>query len=53
MFEDFCFTHGRKWGMKSTNKHDLFPYMYACVDVVEHFVMNLVTMIHHKKCTNL
>ncbi len=30
-----------------------FFYMYVCVGVVVHFVMGLVTMIHHKKYTCL
>jgi hypothetical protein len=34
-------------------KHGFFSYMYVCVDVVVHFVMGLVTMIHHKKYTCL
>jgi len=25
--------------------------MYVCVDVIVHFVMGLVTMIHHEKYT--
>jgi hypothetical protein len=39
--------------MKSTNNFFIFIYMYTCVDVVVHFVMDLVTMIHHKKYTCL
>jgi fluoride ion exporter CrcB/FEX len=39
--------------MKSTNNMVFFPYMYVCVNVVMHFVMGLVTMIHHKKYTCL
>jgi len=27
----------------------IFFLMYVCVDVIVHFVMGLVTMIHHKK----
>jgi hypothetical protein len=38
--------------MKSTNMV-FFSYMYVCVNVVVHFVMSLVTMIHHKKYTCL
>jgi hypothetical protein len=34
-------------------QHDFSSYMYSCVDVVGHFLMNLVTMIHHNKCTYL
>jgi hypothetical protein len=34
-------------------KHSFFSYMYMCVDVVVHFIMDLVTMIHHKKYTRL
>ncbi len=34
-------------GNESTNKM-IFSYMYVYVDVVVHFVMGLVTMIHHK-----
>jgi hypothetical protein len=30
-------------------QHYFFPYMYACVNVVVHFVVDLVIMIHHKK----
>jgi len=38
--------------MKFTNNM-IFSYMYMCVDVVVHFVMGLVIMIHHKKYTRL
>ncbi len=31
------------------HKQHGFFYMYMCVNVVVHFVMGLVTMIHHKK----
>jgi len=34
------------------NQHDFF-YIYVCVYVVVHFIMGLVTMIHHKKSTCL
>jgi hypothetical protein len=34
-------------------QHYYFSYMYACVNVVVHFVMDLITMIHHKKHTCL
>jgi hypothetical protein len=37
--------------MKSTNNM-VFSYMYVCVDVV-HFIMGLVTTIHHEKYTCL
>jgi hypothetical protein len=33
-------------------QHDLFSYMYVCVDVVVHFTMSLVTMIHQELPTN-
>jgi cell division protein FtsN len=39
--------------MKSTNNMVFFSYMYVYVGVVVHFVMGLVTMIHHKKYTCL
>jgi len=48
---NFCFMHRRQWKMKFTN-NVVFFYMYMCVNVV-HFVMGLVTMIHHKKYTCL
>jgi hypothetical protein len=34
-----------------TYKHGFFSYMYMCIDVVVHFVMGLIIMIHHKKFT--
>jgi len=40
-------------GNEIYKQHGLFFYMYMCVDVVVHFVMSLVTMIHHKKYTCL
>jgi hypothetical protein len=30
-----------------------FAYMYVCVDVVVHFAIDLVTIIHHKNYTCL
>jgi hypothetical protein len=33
-------------------KHGFF-YMYMCVNVIVHFVMGLVILIHHKKYTYL
>jgi hypothetical protein len=46
----FCFMDKRQWVMKFTN-NIFFSYIYVCVDIVVHFVMGLVTMIHHKKYT--
>jgi hypothetical protein len=43
--------HKRQWVMKPTNNIVFFFYMYVCVDVIVHFVMGLVTMIHHEKYT--
>jgi hypothetical protein len=40
-------------GNKIYKQYEFFSYMNACVDVIRHFVMNLVTLIHHKKCTYL
>jgi hypothetical protein len=34
-------------------QHDFIFYMYMCVNVVVHFVMGLVIMIHHKTYTCL
>jgi hypothetical protein len=34
-------------------QYGFFSYMYMCVDVVVHFVMGLLIMIHHKKYTCL
>ncbi len=34
-------------------QHCFLFNMYTCVDVVVHFAMDLVTMIHHKKYTCL
>jgi hypothetical protein len=34
--------------MKFTNNM-VFSYMYVCVDIVVHFEIGLVTIIHHKK----
>ncbi len=28
-----------------------FSYMFTCIDLVGYFVIDLVKMIHHKKCT--
>jgi hypothetical protein len=39
-------------GNEIYKQHGFF-YMYVCFDVVMHFVMSLVTMIHHKKYTCL
>ncbi len=36
-------------GNEIYKQHGFFSYMYVCVDLVVHFVMGLVTMIHHKK----
>ncbi len=35
-------------GNEIYKQHDLFSYMYVCVDVVVHFTMNLVIMIHQE-----
>jgi hypothetical protein len=40
-------------GNENYKQHNFFSYMYVCVNVVVHFVMALVTMIHHKKYTSL
>jgi hypothetical protein len=40
-------------GNEIYKQHEFFSYMYMCVNVVVHFVMGLVTMIHHKKYTCL
>jgi predicted neutral ceramidase superfamily lipid hydrolase len=39
-------------GNEIYKQHGFF-YMCVCVNVVVHFVMGLVTMIHHKKYTCL
>jgi hypothetical protein len=38
-------------GNETYKQHCFFFYMYVCVDVIVHFVMGLVTMIHHEKYT--
>jgi hypothetical protein len=30
-------------------QHCFFFYMYVCVDLIVHFIVDLVTMIHHNK----
>jgi hypothetical protein len=42
------FLHEKQWVMKFANNT-----MYMCVDVVEHFAMNLVTIILDNKSTYL
>jgi uncharacterized membrane protein YeiH len=40
-------------GIEIYKQNGFFSYMHMCVDVIVHFVMGLVTMIHHKKYTCL
>ncbi len=40
-------------GNEIYKQNGFFSYMYMCVDVVVHFVMGLVIMIHLKKYTCL
>jgi hypothetical protein len=39
--------------MKFTNNMFFFSYMYACVNVILHFALGLVTMINYKKYTHV
>jgi len=36
-------------GNEIYKQHGYFSYMCVCVDIVVHFVMGLVKLIHHKK----
>jgi hypothetical protein len=49
----FVLCMGGNIGNKIYKEHEFFSYMNACVDVIGHFVLNLVTLIHDKKCTYL
>jgi hypothetical protein len=40
-------------GNEIYKQHDFSFYMYMCVHVIVHFVMVLITMIHHHKYTSL
>jgi hypothetical protein len=40
-------------GNEIYKQHGFFSYMYMCIDVVVHFIMGLVIMIHHIKYTYL
>jgi len=53
LFECFLFHAWEVMDNEIYKQHCFFSYMYTCVDVVMHFAMDLVTMIHHKKYTCL
>jgi hypothetical protein len=46
--------HGKQWVMKSMKVSWPYSfYMFTYDDVIGNFVINLVTMIHHKNYTYL
>ncbi len=56
LFEEvlkFLFHAYEAMGNEIYKQHGLFSYMYVCVDIVVHFIIGLVTMIHYKKYTCL
>jgi hypothetical protein len=40
-------------GNEIYKQHGFFFYIYLCVDIVVHFIIGLITIMHHKKYTCL